>query len=351
MHDLRAQEHFWWQDGFHASSRNTTTGRDGDFRVQGLARGLYQVAITGLADGPLPADLPRGTTAEVEAPVEDLHLQLEVLPWTLEVLANGEPVAFAGFTLSQEGLLICNTQQDGSATVFLEPQGMYQLEVMVPGFARYQEEILARHGRHTIQLLPELQAAELHLTLRDPTGQPLQQAWLQLTPLQGEEIRQPTRWLEAENGRYQLQSLPPGSYAISVRGGQGFGGIGGFHQEATAQVQLQEGGSTQLDLTLAQGGRIRFLVRDKRGDYVAASCTLIDATGEYLAVRFAAHNALGHWTISNRLSDVAAAETEPPLAPGIYRVVLEEEGFVSQEVELEVISGQTTECSLILQRN
>ena len=340
------------------------TGEDGTYRVGGLLAGPCRLSCRGPEGSRIHPDVSEWLERTVEAPAKGADLTFETARVVLEVRAGDRPPPKAssgidGTTPEEESISFgIGTDAGGLAAFEARPGAAYEVTVSSRGFRSVTRRVLAAAAggetRERFDLEPEPAASRfLRLVLRGEGAESLKQAAVGFFAPGSEGFfpdftRGP---LEMRSGRIEVEAPPPGRWRLVVRPGGPWNGNTATWLDAETEVEVQEEGNLDVELSLRPGGRIRVAARDPEGRFVQARCVLRDATGQKVRVWFTTQHGEGNWSgHSGALGADAPAVVEPALPPGTYRVDLRQDGYLDRVEEVRVEPGRWKDLEVTLER-
>ena len=357
--------------------RFVTTDSDGEFVVEGLSSGQYQVMTFPKSD----AALGGGDVQDFTSMFSDMKFDfVEVVDGETAYVTLGEklkdPVSIHGRVVSNDepvpGVMITfysdakveeggggfdalkfvSTNSEGVFTTQLAKPGRYMVNVQKLTGTGQQQSIEYRETvpeGETHEMVLELPSAKIAGRVLGPDGEPLESTRVTLavdgpigngsfTGGQYAEI-----WTE-EDGTYELVWLRPGTYTVAA-GGSFLGGLFGdlgsktYGRHAKSGIRIGAGQVLDgVDFRLEEPGSITGKVVDVTGAPVSeAALFLRDPDGNVLD-RF-----------SMVLTDAAGNFTYSSLEEGTYEITARTRDQVSSEPQdVQVRSGEETETTVTL---
>jgi hypothetical protein len=188
----------------------------------------------------------------------------------------------------------------------------------------------------------------LRLHVQTDSGQPPSTVYVTLENESGSSVdgwyAKPAQ-LDAD-GRLEIPGTTPGTLSVSVAGGPALYSGEGCWLPARAAVSVVGGRTSEVDLTMALGGRVRVTVRDAAGEIVAPErIDLLSAAGERLPVLFVHVKGDGGW--STKLG-AAPAVLGTPVSAGRHVVSVRDAGGGTVTKDVEIARGATADVDVIL---
>ena len=315
----------WTGERFELAAVGCETGLGGGFRFDGLASGVHTLEVAALA-GEVPV-LPRASViTEARAPAAGLVVEVDLASVALTAQdAAGSPVAgrlFVGRPGEEEALPLGGAFAVGSgARCRVRVEGLgYVARTLVldaPGAGETLFERIAltatASGRLELAFSAPVELDEVVLELQalDPNGSP--------------RGAPESHRLAVQEGTVGLD-VPVGRYRGAVLAASESEHYDAHLLPARFQLELTGAGHREsVDLHL--GGRLRVEVTDTDGAPLAAECTLRDAGGTEVAVRFLAFRPERLRARAARLWAPGPNDVHPNLAAGEYELELSAAGF------------------------
>lgn len=151
--------------------------------------------------------------------------------------------------------------------------------------------------------------------------------------------------LDAE-GRVEIPGTTPGTLTVTVAGGSALYSGESYWLPASAAASVAGGRTSDVELTMELGGRVRVTLRDASGAVVApARLDLVSAAGDRLRGLFVHVKEDGSWS-----TELGAAPSVlgQPVPAGRYVVSAKDAGGVAVTKEVEVVRGTTADVELAL---
>lgn len=346
----------------------TNTGEDGAFSISGLLPGRYSLWI---GDSSEPIGIWETGTQDLELEVDLVRLVVSVRDPRGNPLP-GQRIDFvniAGFGPDVSPLIETSTDVTRGPSALAtfgphrEPRGesgrrASELDVAVRATSvtlPTVEELVAIPEDacridHTFTLLPPDRFGRLHVRLRRPDGEWLEDLEVQLASTLS---RKPvSNLLDRDDSPANWMSLvPPGSYVLEVKP-LDWTADDNFVMpiEDLNAIEVEPGRDTQVELTARLGGRIRLAIvtqeppdvpRDEWPDRtavvnIAPEDQKIEMHEAPTLVFVRDGDALGEFPIRSELSSLEVLE------PGRYRVRVTCDEFQSEEFVLTVHAGRAT---------
>jgi len=230
---------------------------EGRYVLGGLAPGVYEVAYG-------------AETREVTAPGTADFVAGEPVRFAVTVRGAGPPLPGASVVVSGRSV---GTDGAGRATVELPPAKDYRVTASAEGYRSETKTVQSTEAEFDLE--PESQLATLTVTLQASGLAPLpatcafglQRSASVTWPGFGfafPSLAPPIqRAVGATGDRFVLEDLEPGQYALTANPGGGY-------FPAETQVTLKTGETTQINLPVELGGRLRVEVSDPNGNPVPA---------------------------------------------------------------------------------
>jgi protocatechuate 3,4-dioxygenase beta subunit len=322
-----------------SGATRATTGLDGRFRIEGVAEGRSSLTVQDPGTGTMT---PR--TIEVDG---DLDLRVEIETFRvrgvvyaadgsgpiggasvgLSPLQVGEDPARWAFSASRRTV----TGEDGSFLLTGLEDGRWHLKVSKSGYAAHASELLVAGGDVEAAPVYLESGGALEIRARLATGgspEHLMFAVLGPPSLHGEQALDTGSARAAEEGRFVLSSVPPGSHVLQLW----------TMGSAVVRVQVEVPGS--VDVTLPPPCTLVVSVPDLAADGTPASFTLVDSSGDAPFAGFAP-----------RGIPIAEGRAKiPSLAPGAWTVTVTAEDGRTWAGTVEVVPDSTgVENRLVLE--
>ena len=257
--------------------------------------------------------------------------------------------------------------------VLLAPGRSYQLLVGAPGHIPVAINVTPpdchRQNQQHVTLEPMQTAVEIELALLDGKT-PDRATFAVLWHTDHGSYLLDRRTVEREQGHFLLDELIPGdlevilveTYADAQRADRQTFWMSPvpFLAPTAARLQMSNGGVTRLSMTPIVGGALTVTVANDQGHILNATCHLSAGPG---ALRHdltgAAHikgwvDELFHWPRNSvslpRSLQSTRRLNDSPLVPGHYELIVDCEGYQRKTVTAVVSPGQTTEITVVLQR-
>lgn len=243
---------------------------------------------------------------------------------TVSVVAGGVRVAGATVSLAGEHCRRSATSDDSGDVRFECPPGRVKLAVEASGYARLRRplEIRASDEDERIELAP---GARVSGVVRDENSEPVEAATVTARVL-GSAPGEPWTTLTAEDGTFQIETLPEGTIALEVADG-------GAHEPITlAEVALP---SEAIEIVLRRTAAISGKVVDANRQPVArAQITLAGS---------------GVWPARGARSDANGAFEFTRVPEGVYELRAETDSAVSAPLEgVQVQAGNRAQVEVLL---
>lgn len=347
----------------HQGTPVACTDPSGAFVIGGLRPGSWDVAVAGHGDllvHPTVSNEVRDGATRVVAPAEGVDVIDRLVRVELRLHLDGMPCAKRGLSVegkTRGGDSSClggSTDQDGRL-VFVGRRGLtYQVSPADLDVEHSTAPFLlpddASERVVTLDLEHRRPRASLALALQDPSGERVNRAWISIAPDDGGSTPPSEFALDSNDGRFLVEELELGPVRVVVRpGGYHFGG-GGFYEEQSFELDLDEPKRFEEALTVCPTGRLTVHAVDRAGAAVRAECSLTTAAGTLVPAAFVLSEADGA-TRSPTSTLAAPAFVTPSPPPGRYRLAFKANGYASQTAEAEVVVGRTTEVVVTLERN
>jgi RNA polymerase sigma-70 factor, ECF subfamily len=379
---MYAQPLAWTAGRFEHQGRNVSTDEHGLFFSSGLAPCAYKIAIasgpdaSGIAaqlqlddDGFLQASAPPDTRVEVVATATGLEFTLPGVRAILRVTSQGAPVArcdvlrlfagggFAGSATDDTGRIVLRASQPDAVdlridklgfepkTLHIEPKSLREGEVieveLAPGQAPAHLSFEAggvdlSRALFALTPLDELTPQDLASLAEHPAGV-MTPGYVPTGVDEHGSLRQPIR-----AGRYKLLVRPSDEPSSS--------GPAQF-LPTWFDLDVAAGETSTRHLELLFGGRIRFAPPRYTGASPTLAIRIENADGKVVTTQFTAQvlrtDSRQGRTRSTRLKVGASNETDV-LLPGKYTLTIEAPDAEPKTLEVEVVSGKTTEVAIEL---
>ena len=357
------------------------TGSKGEFRIEHLAAGSWQVIAMpsrgdsgagGAASGDDAKDLTENATSMLSrmkmtvATInegEETHVVLGAPPQDPvevhgTVVHSGEPCAGAMVAFVPEGkealkgMKNCTVAKDGAYSVKVDAPGHYSISVqqIVGGMGQQSTVEFSRdipEGKD-YRLDLEMPTARISGRVRGPDGEPAAGARVSLHP--ESPVESGTMWggqyhegVTDADGKYDVQMLRPGTYTLSVGGltlGGIFGGDTAFGREIRGGLKLSEGEwMRDVDFRLKKPGVLEVTVVDASGAPVAeASVFARDASGRLVD------------GLSMVSTDAGGKARYQGLGPGTYTILARKDLLASVDsARAKIDEGGHAEARVALQ--
>jgi len=325
----------WDDDDVDDADFYTQSGPDGTFVIECIAPGRYRLIVQH------PDFAPFKEKKRLQKGFDDL-LVIEMgaggrIIGTVTD-ANGLPqpnvtvelVTFVYF--AQEEVL---TDEMGNYVIDRLAPGSYRIMAESPEFGEFWEEggsteikrAIVRDGQDTRVDFALGGGAAVFGTITR-AGQPVSNVHLMAMTKGASFLNLSGSWGSSatdDMGQYRIEGLPAGTYELYVaqRGDRQV-----THREFTIGAE-----DCQLDIELG-GGEISGVVYDELGQpHQGTKLTLMEETGE--EDRMKTFFSLYMMFRGQGVTDVSGAFTLSDVAPGSYRLYVEEEGYVTQLLEIE----------------
>jgi RNA polymerase sigma-70 factor (ECF subfamily) len=320
---------------------------EGLFVLEGLARGSHLLRIESSRRARLHMHVSETHEKTVDAPVEDVELELSTSRITAEVRIDGRPVKKAHLTFFLEGAVSRSTDETGRATVWVVPGSTYEIDASGHGRQRVRRDVVAPPaGEERVEafdLPPRRIRASIVVTLRPPEGKAAIEtcAFGFFDPEDDGLFPQDSRDAKLEGGRFVLRDVPAGRWRLVARPGGRWWMNDGPWLDAETEVLVPGEGSVETTLDVRSGGRLRVVVRDPNGVYLAPRCMVKDAKGLAIDLLFTHRTAGGSSRMRNRMCGKGLNHVDPALPPGEYGMTLTEKGYREKTVQFVIEAGRT----------
>lgn len=356
----------------------TFTDAEGKFRIEHLLPGSWQVVAMPSQGG--GGDEPAGDGKEATEPTMDMFSKMKLAMVTVvdgeethvvlgappkdpvevhgTVTHSGEPMSGAMLAFIAEGkdalkgMKTASVKKDGTYSVKLDAPGNYSVSVqrVLGGMGQQStvefSEKIPEAKEHRLDLV--MPTARVSGRVRGPDGEPAKSARISLQPESPVAIG--TMWggqyhegvTDAE-GRYDIQTLRPGTYVIGA-GGMTMGGVLGnedaFGREMRSGVKLSEGEwMKDVDFRLKKSGALEVTVMDAAGGPAAEAAVFVrEANGKLVD---------GFSMVTTKADGKARY---PGLGPGTYTVSARKELLASADsARVKIEEGGSVEVQVALQ--
>lgn len=156
------------------------------------------------------------------------------------------------------------------------------------------------------------------------------------------------RWLRHvdkpdDQGRWEVAGVPVGEYTVTVLATRAI-------PVTLPGVVVSRGVKTTHTVRLDEGGGLEFKVTNERGELLdQVHVWLHDEADQQIDVNILTSVSDGRGFVSvNYLPSAASARTDSGLAPGVYRLTAQREGYAPVSREFAVRSGEVTEVAISL---
>ncbi|MEM7308680.1 MAG: carboxypeptidase-like regulatory domain-containing protein [Planctomycetota bacterium] len=340
----------WYRGAFELFGAQATTGRDGGFRLVGLAPEAYQPSAH---EPDYRAPLPLPPAPAVRAPGE-VELRPQAVLITLRLrFPDGAPREGrerwrAGERQADSKLPAWSFIQDPVLRRALPPATSVELTLrfrgLQPAVLLFETPAAGGSLEREVELALDHDAARLVLLLQ---GAPVPEGERFVLFQPGEPDLEWTR--TAADGRLVLDDLPPGELDLTVTAGGDRFAPRGFLCPARVQLSLAPGEERVVPLTLRRGGTLVLEALAPGGERVSARCEVFGPGGEPVPMMFMARIPNGRAAGWGYLFHEAPSRGTAPLAPGRYRLRVEAgDEYEVEELFVDLAEGRTTEAAVRL---
>ncbi len=249
--------------GTHSGASGSQVNQDGTFFVEGLAPGRYAVVARAKGFAPAigdPVDVPEGGT------VDGVVLELSpggALHGHVVASKDGAPVFQAHLSIGTESRksgkwapidhLLEGVTTDANGAFAWEDlaPGEYELSVRHPDFGPRERTVRIEREKKTEIEVKLPSAARVFGRVLDAGGKPKKGAIVD-TMAHGRAVAD-------DEGRYEIDGLPPGEITLCCR--EGGEGLGGFGDSQVQKVHLDPGQSIEVNFPPSGGVRVFGVVR------------------------------------------------------------------------------------------
>lgn len=387
----------WTGEAFTTAGGAAETDASGRFTIAGLSPGPYRVGVSRAARparGPEPKRISVDSAGwtEVVAPCRALEVEARLVRLAITVDAADAPENFLARVRVEQGAPFDGGTERGDDAADPDgargagPRGTFteanvaareRLEVSVApsvpcrvivSGAGFLPEVRSLDARDiggadaggaeialdvTLRRDPSVAGATVRLLLPEDLGggPACEEATFEFTPLdrEGASGAPVLRRLASADGTFVLDGLPAG------RGRMRAFAIGAYEHhlahwcDASAELVLPAGVSTELQFTLVRGGSLQLEAFRAARQPVAAACRIQRPGGPDLDVAFLARG-VGRSTRSNtHTTELGPAEVWPILAPGEYDVSWSVPGFRPATTRVRLAAGERARVSVVLE--
>jgi hypothetical protein len=342
-----------WRDGrFSLSLTSAHTDREGAFVLGGLEPGPYVLTLEDVPGVDLILD---ADPLPVVAPAAGILLTPDLAHLTVTVTVEGQAAAGAAVRLiDANGASELRTGGDGIAAVLIGAPIAYTIEADCLDATPRAVELPAAGRPLDPAVVLELpaQTVELARLVLEPRLDGERALPRVKVTLDSEGAEREERSLEVADGRFVLEELRPGRWNVLLEPDEG--SIGPYYESwyrtEPFAVELVAGETARRVVDFTSGGRLRIVVKGHTGIDEHGNCTILDAAGRELPVRYVTRSyedniiSIGSSTGATALDQ--PADVYPNLLPGTYLIQLDAEGYAPVERTVRVRAGEVTEVEL-----
>jgi hypothetical protein len=362
-----------WHEGRAFPSRRwVTADAAGRFRITGLAPGPHRLSTSGAPGLHLHPSLQSTEPFVVQVPQAGVRLDVRGRRLEIHVEHEGQPLDGVSVNVSARGGFMVIVTEEGVASVVVDPASPVTLRIDHRPYRAVSVEVPtdeeSTEQRVRIELEAEDPRPRVVVRLRGEAARGITYAhftWIRLGTYSGESAAGPPGAPQpappdllsdhcsaaVEDGRCELTEVAAGQVRLVLHpNGSWLGADGsGYLIADEAVLALANGRTTEVEIEVRKGGRLRLAARDEEGTLLTPECTIRNAKGETIRASFLAAREGTSMSQPGRLGYLSASTVDPPLEPGTYTIELVAAGFAPWTGTAEVTLGKTTDVEARLQ--
>ncbi len=343
----------WTGDAVELATAWTKTDDQGRFRIAGLVRDTWSVAVEDSGKGPLfMSSFTKSTARKVTAPARGVDFELQGGLIVLEVRRHASITESLNAGVEGHGAFHFVTVDRGPIEIVGVPGKPYGVDVSNRAIERVALDLVAPPAgetlRETLSLQPRRPRATVVVRISDQEGRPIEKAGLALFKGERTAFAHNTKDVTAEAEVLRFPDVDAGRYLLVARAGGTWRGGDAMYLECQAHVDVPRSGEVAVSLKATLGGRLRIAARAPDGRIVGVKCKLLDPSGGAANVTFVKRTKYSVSSSSKALLDDVLSSVEPAVAAGRYRIEISDERWQPQTVEALVETGKTTNIDIKL---
>jgi len=338
----------------------------GDFALEGLAPGPWEVAVAELPEGCFVPGTYDRLKRLVEAPADGVALEVELALVEFRCTTRGAPIegvrvragASNGATVAwRRGSL--GTDALGATGIAAAPRLELSWYLDASGFEEKRGKLVMPAAGELaivpIELVERPTRPALRLRIRGPRGETIARNSARLYHLADDAPNYEQEFLADRDGWCVVHDVVPGRYRLTVRPGGGFSGGDGCFATIEETIEIAADRVVEVELTAEPAARLRVQARSADGALLPARLRLFDDAGHEVetspvSIDEDERGAIYSWSYHDgQLSTTHPTSIDPALPPGRYEAYFTCAGFAERRVPLLLEAGRCTELDVVLQ--